>query len=169
MAGDTTSDLFVPSAHSWTDYISTPGWHRYLFFYRKIYAWLCQERRKEPWRSHTGKAKNTLTSATKIVSTFHAIKEQIRRTSTVCSAIVLYMHWEINVVVIFRFTESGIKDCTECKLPHRRENFGYVTGKYSELAEIVRKQRENKKQVSSDTGKCIFLCLNWPVLFWGGQ
>ena len=39
----------------------------------------------------------------------------------------------------FRFTESGIKDCTECKLPHRRENFGYVTGKYSELAEIVRK------------------------------
>ena len=42
----------------------------------------------------------------------------------------------------FRFTESGIKDCTECKLPHRRENFGYVTGKYSELAEIVRKQRE---------------------------
>ena len=41
----------------------------------------------------------------------------------------------------FRFTESGIKDCTECKLPHRRENFGYVTG------------------------KCIFLCLNWPVLF----
>ena len=42
----------------------------------------------------------------------------------------------------FRFTESGIKDCTECKLPHRRENFGYVTGKYSERAEIVRKQRE---------------------------
>ena len=42
----------------------------------------------------------------------------------------------------FRFTESGIKDCTECKLPHRKENFGYVTGKYSELAEIVRKQRE---------------------------
>ena len=36
----------------------------------------------------------------------------------------------------FRFTESGIKDCTECKLPHRRENFGYVTGKYSELAEM---------------------------------
>jgi hypothetical protein len=28
---------------------------------------------------------------------------------------------------------------------------------------------KNKKQVSSDTGKCIFLCLNWPVLFWGGQ
>ena len=74
----------------------------------------------------------------------------------------------------FRFTESGIKDCTECKSTHqqmivgrhihicigsdqveqqshqissskdahRRENFGYVTGKYSELAEIVRKQRE---------------------------
>ena len=36
----------------------------------------------------------------------------------------------------FRFTESGIKDCTECKLPHRRENFGYVTGKYLSLIHI---------------------------------
>ncbi len=23
----------------------------------------------------------------------------------------------------FHFTESGIKDCTACKLPHRRENY----------------------------------------------
>ena len=103
--------------------------------------WLCQERRKEPWRNHTGKAKNTLTSATKTVSIFRAIKEQIRRTSIVCSAIVLYALGD-KCGGNFRFTESGIKDCTECKLPHRRENFGYVTGKYSELAEIVRKQRE---------------------------
>ena len=40
---------------------------------------------------------------------------------------------------VYFVTANGekIKDC-----PHRRENFGYVTGKYSELAEIVRKQRE---------------------------
>ena len=82
-----------------------------------------------------------LFSAIRNVNIFRVMQAQIRRTSTVCSAIVLYMHWEINVVVI-SLTESGIKDCTECKLPHRRENFGYVTGKYSELAEIVRKQRE---------------------------
>lgn len=71
--------------------------------------WLCQERRKEPWRNHTGKAKNTLTSATKTVSIFRAIKEQIRRTSIVYSAIVLYMHWEINVVVISALRKAGSK------------------------------------------------------------
>ena len=43
----------------------------------------------------------------------------------------------------FRFTEKGIKDCTGCKLPHRRENYGYITGKYQELANLIRKQRES--------------------------
>ena len=45
----------------------------------------------------------------------------------------------------FHFTESGIKDCTACKLPHRRENYGYITGKYQELADMIRKQRENSQ------------------------
>ena len=169
MAGDTTPDTFVPSAHSWTDYISTPGWHRYLFFYRKIYAWLCQERRKEPWRSHTGKAKNTLTSATKIVSTFHAIKEQIRRTSTVCSAIVLYMHWEINVVVIFALRKAGSKTAPNASFLTEERTSDMLQVNIASLRKLYGSSGKNKKQVSSDTGKCIFLCLNWPVLFWGGQ
>ena len=46
----------------------------------------------------------------------------------------------------FRFLDSGIKDCSRCKLPHRRENFGYITGKYKELADLVRKQRENTEE-----------------------
>ena len=104
--------------------------------------WLCQERRKEPWRNHTGKAKNTLTSATKNVSIFPCHKgadpENFNCLFCYCPLYALGDKCGGN----FRFTESGIKDCTECKLPHRRENFGYVTGKYSELAEIVRKQRE---------------------------
>ena len=42
----------------------------------------------------------------------------------------------------FRFTENGIKDCTECQVPHKRQNYGYITGKYQELAELIKKQRE---------------------------
>ena len=38
----------------------------------------------------------------------------------------------------FRMTETGIKDCTNCQLPHKAQNYGYVTGKYSELAELMR-------------------------------
>ena len=45
----------------------------------------------------------------------------------------------------FRMTETGIKDCTNCQLPHKAQNYGYVTGKYSELAELMKKIRENKE------------------------
>ena len=45
----------------------------------------------------------------------------------------------------FRITEKGIKDCTNCQLPHKAKNYGYVTGKYSELAELMREMRENRE------------------------
>lgn len=44
----------------------------------------------------------------------------------------------------FRMTENGIKDCTNCQLPHKAQNYGYVTGKYSELAELMKKIREGE-------------------------
>lgn len=43
----------------------------------------------------------------------------------------------------FRYTEKGIKDCTNCQLPHKKKNYGYVTGKYQELADLMRKIKEN--------------------------
>lgn len=38
----------------------------------------------------------------------------------------------------FRYTEDGIKDCSQCKLPHVKENYGYIMGKFSELIEITK-------------------------------
>ncbi len=35
----------------------------------------------------------------------------------------------------FRYNEKGHKDCTGCQLPHKRQNYGYVTGKYRELVQ----------------------------------
>ena len=46
----------------------------------------------------------------------------------------------------FKITEKGIKDCTNCQLPHKRKNYGYVTGKYQELAELIQKQLSKKKK-----------------------
>lgn len=46
----------------------------------------------------------------------------------------------------FRFNEKGIKDCTNCLLPHKRQNYGYVTGKYSELAALITKMREEEQK-----------------------
>lgn len=42
----------------------------------------------------------------------------------------------------FRIRENGRKDCTDCLVPHRRENYGRVLGKYDELMELMRKIRE---------------------------
>ena len=40
----------------------------------------------------------------------------------------------------FRYNEKGVKDCTHCLVPHRRENYAYVTGRYKEIMELVRQQ-----------------------------
>mgnify|MGYP002441570464 FL=1 len=42
----------------------------------------------------------------------------------------------------FRYTEKGIKDCTNCMLPHKRKNYGYITGKYQELADMMKRAGE---------------------------
>ena len=48
----------------------------------------------------------------------------------------------------FRYTEKGIKDCTNCQLPHKRKNYGYVTGKYQELAALMQEIREREGSTS---------------------
>ena len=35
----------------------------------------------------------------------------------------------------FSYTEKGIKNCTNCTLPHQRKNYDYVIGKFKENAE----------------------------------
>ena len=46
----------------------------------------------------------------------------------------------------FRYTEKGIKDCTNCRIPHSPGGYDYVLknfGKISELAKKNRKKEEN--------------------------
>ena len=42
----------------------------------------------------------------------------------------------------FRYTEKGIKDCTNCLVPHMRENYGYVTGRFSQVAELAKRRKD---------------------------
>ena len=39
----------------------------------------------------------------------------------------------------FTWTDSGCKDCSECLVPHRRENYGRITARYGEIMEIIKK------------------------------
>lgn len=41
----------------------------------------------------------------------------------------------------FSYTEKGIKDCTYCLRPHRRENYGAICEKLSDVLELAKKNR----------------------------
>ena len=41
----------------------------------------------------------------------------------------------------FKYTEQGIKDCSACKLPHKRKNYGYIMSKYQEIMELAKKNQ----------------------------
>lgn len=39
----------------------------------------------------------------------------------------------------FKYTKNGIKDCSDCLIPHKRENYGYIIDKFTEICEEMRK------------------------------
>ena len=43
----------------------------------------------------------------------------------------------------FRYLGNGIKDCSGCQFPHRRENYEKITARYREIMEIARKSTES--------------------------
>lgn len=45
----------------------------------------------------------------------------------------------------FKYTENGIKDCTNCLLPHKRENYDYITGRYKDLMKLAARSGSKKK------------------------
>ena len=40
----------------------------------------------------------------------------------------------------FRILENGVKDCSGCTLPHRKENYGKITGEFQRIVETFRKK-----------------------------
>ena len=46
----------------------------------------------------------------------------------------------------FKYTEEGIKDCSQCMVPHKRNNYPYIMSKYGEILEITRMMPEELKQ-----------------------
>ena len=42
----------------------------------------------------------------------------------------------------FRYTKNGVKDCSGCLRPHRRENYEVINAKMKDVLELVKKNRE---------------------------
>jgi Zn-finger protein len=43
----------------------------------------------------------------------------------------------------FTYTESGVKDCSNCLRPHKRQNYGEIVDKLALVTELVKKLTEN--------------------------
>ncbi len=43
----------------------------------------------------------------------------------------------------FKYIEEGIKDCSDCKLPHKPGGYQYVLSKYPEVAELAKTNRKD--------------------------
>ena len=42
----------------------------------------------------------------------------------------------------FRYTASGVKDCSACLFPHRRENYGKVLERFSQVAKLAARKEK---------------------------
>jgi len=46
----------------------------------------------------------------------------------------------------FTYTETGIKDCTNCLVPHSPGGYDYVTGRFQQLVERMGELRQLKEK-----------------------
>jgi len=42
----------------------------------------------------------------------------------------------------FKYLSNGVKDCCSCTLPHDRDNYGYITGRFQDIMKKMKKQGE---------------------------
>ena len=40
----------------------------------------------------------------------------------------------------FKYTEDGIKDCSDCLVPHKKKNYEYIMRKFMDIVEVARKK-----------------------------
>ena len=42
--------------------------------------------------------------------------------------------------------KNGVKDCSQCIIPHKREHYGYITGKFSEIAAAMNFSKDQQQE-----------------------
>ena len=40
----------------------------------------------------------------------------------------------------YKYLDNGIKDCSDCMIPHRRENYGYIMEKMNMILDMAKKK-----------------------------
>lgn len=79
------------------------------------------------------------------MSIFHAMKQMnIENFNCLFCYCPLYMLGE-NCGGSFNL-KNGVKDCSQCMIPHKRENYGYITGKFSEIAAAMNFSKDQQQE-----------------------
>lgn len=47
----------------------------------------------------------------------------------------------------YYYTEEGIKNCVNCMIPHKRENYGYIIDQFQKIADRMKSDEENHKRL----------------------
>ena len=45
----------------------------------------------------------------------------------------------------FVFLPDGTKDCSACMIPHKKENYAYITARFQEIADVIRRNEREEK------------------------
>ena len=46
----------------------------------------------------------------------------------------------------FTYTESGVKSCIKCSLPHNRNSYGYIMEQFSKIKELMQANKEESDE-----------------------
>ncbi len=46
----------------------------------------------------------------------------------------------------FRYTDKGIKDCSQCLVPHGRKSYSYIISRFPEMMEVARRRETPREQ-----------------------
>ena len=79
---------------------------------------------------------------------FLAMKLQIRKILTACFTLLSSICFGSKCGGNFKY-RAGDKDCSDCKLPHKRKNYGYIMSKYQEIMELAKKTNSLYKRDTS--------------------
>ncbi len=42
----------------------------------------------------------------------------------------------------FTYAYGGVKDCSNCMVPHKRDNYGYIMSRFGDIVELIRKKED---------------------------
>ena len=43
----------------------------------------------------------------------------------------------------YKWSEKGVKDCSDCLVPHTRDSYDYILKKFPEISELAKKNRKD--------------------------